>query len=48
MNWTALLIPLGGLLLAVGVLVGGRPGQVLGVLAAAAFGTATILTLTTL
>jgi hypothetical protein len=43
----ALLLPLSGLLLAVGVLLGGKAGQALAVLAAAGFGTATILTLAT-
>lgn len=44
MNWVALLIPLSGLLLAVAVLLAGRAGQVLAVLAAIGFGVATLLT----
>jgi hypothetical protein len=43
----ALLVPLSGLLLGVGVLLGGKAGQVLTVLAVAGFGTATVLTLAT-
>lgn len=48
MTWTALLVPLSGLALAIGVLLGGRALQVLAVLAAVGFGVATVLTLTNL
>lgn len=48
MNWTVLLVPLSGLALAVGVLLGGRALQVLAVASAVGFGVATVLTLTSL
>jgi hypothetical protein len=48
MQWTALLVPLAGLALAVGVLLGGRALQVLAVLSAVGFGVATVLTLASL
>lgn len=45
MNWTITLIPLAGLALAAGVLLGGRALQVLAVLSAVGFGVATVLAL---
>lgn len=43
MTWTALLVPLAGLALAVGVLLGGRALQILAVASAVGFGVATVL-----
>lgn len=42
---TALLIPLGGFLLALAYLMGGRPGQIMAAIAVAGFGLATLLML---